>query len=61
MDDIQHQERREVLRIQPEGGPIFRGHSVHRQVNIAALTEIPPGPGTKEDQLPGSIPAGSPS
>ena len=28
------------------------------RLNIAALTEIPPGPGTKEDQLPGSIPAG---
>ena len=58
MDDIQLQERRKLLCVQPEGGPIFRGHPIHRQVNIAALTKISPGPGAEEDQFPGSMPAG---
>ena len=58
MDDIQLQEGRKLLCIQPEGGPIFRGHPVHRQVNIAALVKISPGPGAEENQFPGSMPAG---
>ena len=34
------------------------GHPVHRQVNIAALVKISPGPGAEENQFPGSMPAG---
>ena len=51
MHDVQLQQCGKILGVQPEGGTLLLGHSIHGQVDVAALPVVTTRPGAVKHHL----------